>query len=262
MATAPAPPVQRWDPGPPPFWRPSIITITLASGCSNSCVLRLSESLKRLHQPIATNGHNLLNHYFGVAHGHGDGHLGTAQALIIAYGRFRSSGHILPRSLLGDDVHHPLKKCPKTPAFRTRCSLPRLPSAMNLMNRPPQRTRLRQRPRTRRHGFKDKEDPTAVSEDQWPGSNAPPPSLPRSWLRTTCGYSLSTLAWPGLIFSGECGTASDSGYIADGSRSFSTTPGTSCNTPTNSATHARPMEMTLRRMPTTTKPTPLARTGC
>jgi hypothetical protein len=263
MATAPAAPVRRWDPGPPPSWRPLIITITRALGCSNLGVLRLSESPKRLHEPIENNGYDLLIHHFDVVHGHGDGHLAVAQTLNIAYGRFRSSGQLSPRPLLGDDRLQSPQKCPKTPASRTRCSLPRLPSATNLMNHPPRKARFWQRLRNWRHGFKDKEDPTVVSEDQWPGSNASPASLPRSWLQTIYRNSLSIPAWPGPIFtSSECGTASDSRCIGDGPSSFSIAPGTSFSTTTNPAAHARPMKMTQRRMPTATNPTPLAGTGC
>jgi hypothetical protein len=89
MATAPAAPVRRWDPGPPSFVLPSFTTITRALGCAYPGACRSSGTPKRLHQPIATNGYSLLNHilihYFSVALGHVAGHHGAAQSLIIAY---------------------------------------------------------------------------------------------------------------------------------------------------------------------------------
>ena len=110
MATAPAAPVRRWDPGPPSFLRPSFIAITRALGCAYPGVCRPSGSPKRLHQPIATNGYSLLNHlpihYFSVAHGHVVGHHGAAQSLIIAYIQHRPP--IEPSAKNADE--HPDKK--------------------------------------------------------------------------------------------------------------------------------------------------------
>jgi hypothetical protein len=51
---------------------------------------------------------------------------------------------------------------------------------------------------------------------------------------------------------GECCAASDLRHTAVGPSSFSTASGTFCNTPTNSASHARPMKTTLRRKSTAT----------
>ena len=110
MATAPAAPVRRWDPGPPSFLRPSFIAITRALGCAYPGVCRPSGSPKRLHQPNATNGYSLLNHlpihYFSVAYGHVVGHHGAAQSLIIAYIQHRPP--IEPSAKNADE--HPDKK--------------------------------------------------------------------------------------------------------------------------------------------------------